>query len=213
MSRATTPRGNWPVRWNAWHSIWITMSMPGCGPMPNSRRRRTPFCKLWSSRATRARSWPSIPAAGANARTGCRNAGRHWAAGFSACRSRPGPACCWSAGSPMAKSWPPCKRRGRAGLPSAATCSWRPTGPCLGGLAALLARCQLFIGHDSGISHLAAAVGVPCVLLFGPTDPDIWAPLRPGVIVVRSPNETLPGLPVETVRAAVANALKIPVGG
>ncbi len=80
-------------------------------------------------------------------------------------------------------------------------------------LAALLTRCRLFLGHDSGISHLAAAVGAPCVLLFGPTDPDIWAPLQPGVIVVRSPDETLPGLALETVRAAVAYALEIPVEG
>jgi ADP-heptose:LPS heptosyltransferase len=34
----------------------------------------------------------------------------------------------------------------------------------------------LFLGHDSGVSHLAAAVGTPCVLLFGPTDPAMWAP-------------------------------------
>lgn len=80
-------------------------------------------------------------------------------------------------------------------------------------LAALLTRCRLFVGHDSGVSHLAAAVGVPCVLLFGPTDPDIWAPLQPGVVVVRSPDETLPGLALETVRAAVAAALKIPAEG
>lgn len=80
-------------------------------------------------------------------------------------------------------------------------------------LAALLTRCRLFVGHDSGISHLAAAVGVPCVLLFGPTDPDIWAPLQPGVVVVRSPDETLPGLPVETVRAAVSAALEPPPAG
>ncbi len=80
-------------------------------------------------------------------------------------------------------------------------------------LAALLMRCRLFAGHDSGISHLAAAVGVPCVLLFGPTDPDIWAPLQPDVTVLRSPDETLPGLPWETVRAAVAAALEIRVEG
>ena len=80
-------------------------------------------------------------------------------------------------------------------------------------LAALLARCRLFVGHDSGISHLAAAVGVPCVLLFGPTDPDIWAPPQPEVIVLRSPDETLPGLPLETVRAAVAYALEIRTEG
>ncbi len=34
----------------------------------------------------------------------------------------------------------------------------------------------LFIGHDSGLSHLAANLGVPSLLLFGPTDPEVWAP-------------------------------------
>lgn len=40
----------------------------------------------------------------------------------------------------------------------------------------LLQSCDLYLGHDSGISHLAAWSGVPCGLLFGPTDPKIWAP-------------------------------------
>ena len=74
-------------------------------------------------------------------------------------------------------------------------------------VAALLERCALFAGHDSGISHLAAAVGVPCVLLFGPTDPDIWAPPYPSVRVVRAGDATLAGLPVETVLTAVTEAL------
>jgi ADP-heptose:LPS heptosyltransferase len=43
-------------------------------------------------------------------------------------------------------------------------------------LATALAGCRRFIGHDSGVSHLAAAVGTPAVLLFGPTDPAMWAP-------------------------------------
>ena len=43
-------------------------------------------------------------------------------------------------------------------------------------LAAALAGCRQFIGHDSGISHLAVSVGTPAVLLFGPTDPATWAP-------------------------------------
>src|SRR5204863_227643 len=42
-------------------------------------------------------------------------------------------------------------------------------------LAAVLEH-PLFIGHDSGISHLAAAAGAKSILLFGPTDPDVWAP-------------------------------------
>jgi ADP-heptose:LPS heptosyltransferase len=52
-------------------------------------------------------------------------------------------------------------------------------------LVAHLARCRLFLGHDSGISHLAAACGAPCLLLFGPTDPAIWAPPAPRVRVIR----------------------------
>src|SRR6476660_3486915 len=41
-------------------------------------------------------------------------------------------------------------------------------------LAAVLDR-SIFIGHDSGISHLAAAVGANCILLFGPTGPAAWS--------------------------------------
>ena len=44
-------------------------------------------------------------------------------------------------------------------------------------LARLLKGCRGFLGHDSGVSHLAAACGVSCRLLFGPTDPAVWAPL------------------------------------
>lgn len=52
-------------------------------------------------------------------------------------------------------------------------------------LALALSHCRLFLGHDSGISHLAAAVGTPCVLLFGPTDPAMWAPPGDHVRVIR----------------------------
>jgi heptosyltransferase-2 len=48
-------------------------------------------------------------------------------------------------------------------------------------VAALLARCRLYLGNDSGVSHLAAAIGVPTVAVFGPTDPAVWAPLGPRV--------------------------------
>src|SRR6185295_17394974 len=48
--------------------------------------------------------------------------------------------------------------------------------PPLEELISLLCGSRLFLGHDSGVSHLAAACGPPCVLLFGPTDATVWAP-------------------------------------
>lgn len=43
-------------------------------------------------------------------------------------------------------------------------------------LAAVLARAGVYIGNDSGVSHLAAATGAPTLAVFGPTDPVRWAP-------------------------------------
>ena len=74
-------------------------------------------------------------------------------------------------------------------------------------LAAILARSRLFIGHDSGISHLAAAVGAKCVLLFGPTDPSVWAPLNPGVHVLQAPDGDLAKLAVEVVAGEVSRRI------
>ena len=74
-------------------------------------------------------------------------------------------------------------------------------------LAALLARCRLFVGHDSGISHLAAAAGAPCVLLFGPTDPAVWAPANPHVSILPAPGGDLAALPVALVQAEAARRL------
>ena len=69
-----------------------------------------------------------------------------------------------------------------------------------------LARCRLFVGHDSGISHLAAAAGTPSVLLFGPTDPGLWAPPAPNVHVLQRGSD-LAALAFTEVRQAVAAAL------
>lgn len=43
-------------------------------------------------------------------------------------------------------------------------------------VAALLSRCQAYVGVDSGLMHVAAAVGTPPVAIFGPTDPDVYLP-------------------------------------
>ena len=41
----------------------------------------------------------------------------------------------------------------------------------------IMARCRLFIGNDSGLTHIAAALAVPLVAIFGPTEPGKTAPL------------------------------------
>jgi ADP-heptose:LPS heptosyltransferase len=60
----------------------------------------------------------------------------------------------------------------------------RLTGP-LGDAAAILARAELYVGTDSGLAHLAAAVGTRAVTLFAPADPDRVAPFGHRDLVVK----------------------------
>jgi len=72
--------------------------------------------------------------------------------------------------------------------------TWRNVG--LSDLAGALAACKLFVGNDSGIAHLSAAAGCPTVVLFGVSDPDVWAPRGRAVRLVKAPRadlETLSG--------------------
>lgn len=57
--------------------------------------------------------------------------------------------------------------------------------PDLGILARWLATANAYLGNDSGITHLAGAIGLPVVALFGPTDPQVWAPRGPNVRVLQ----------------------------
>lgn len=69
-------------------------------------------------------------------------------------------------------------------------------------LGALLAHAGLYVGNDSGVTHLAAAVGAPTLALFGPTDPAVWSPVGRHVAVARSPVGTMAGLAIEPVISA-----------
>lgn len=62
-------------------------------------------------------------------------------------------------------------------------------------LAAVLERVEYFIGNDSGISQIAAAVGSPSVLIFGPTEPRTWAPRGGNVRVARADYPCSPCMP------------------
>jgi len=70
-------------------------------------------------------------------------------------------------------------------------------------LAGVLARAAAYVGNDSGVSHLAAALGCPSVAIFGPTDPKHWRPLGPRVEVL-GPGVEMASISVEDVLAALA---------
>jgi heptosyltransferase-3 len=70
-------------------------------------------------------------------------------------------------------------------------------------VAAMLAGCRAFVGNDSGVTHVAAAVGVPTVALFGPMPPEHWAPLGEHVRILRGSA----GRPEEISMESVLEAL------
>ena len=61
-------------------------------------------------------------------------------------------------------------------------------------LARSLASANLYIGNDSGVTHLAAAAGCRVVAVFGPTDPAVWAPRGANVRVARGKDGSFPEL-------------------
>lgn len=89
----------------------------------------------------------------------------------------------------LAAALPPSRRRVARSLP-------------LPAVGKLLARCTHFLGHDSGVSHLAAAVGCPCSILWGPTSEAVWRPMGNQVLLIKSP-DGLAHLSVSTVLSSL----------
>ena len=65
-------------------------------------------------------------------------------------------------------------------------------GASLPELAQLMRDASLFIGNDSGPAHIAAASGIPCVVIFGPSDAEIWRPWQ-------TPSKVLQANPIELI--------------
>jgi heptosyltransferase-3 len=74
-------------------------------------------------------------------------------------------------------------------------------------LASLLAGSKTFVGHDSGITHIAAALEIPAVVLWGPSKDDIWRPLGPHVQILKN-RDGLENLDVAAVLNAVLTRLR-----
>jgi heptosyltransferase-3 len=74
--------------------------------------------------------------------------------------------------------------------------------------AAVLSHMRLFIGNDSGLGHLAAAVGIPTLTLFGPGEPLRYRPWNPRGRWLQSPNRDIRTLPVDAVNNALRQLLR-----
>lgn len=74
-------------------------------------------------------------------------------------------------------------------------------------LARRLSECVAFVGHDSGISHLAAAVGLPGVFLWGDSIEAVWRPRSNGCMLLRDPGG-LGQISVERVLAALCRLVE-----
>ena len=83
-----------------------------------------------------------------------------------------------------------------AALPSGAE-AWRSVP--LPALAASLHRARLYVGNDSGITHLAAASGCATIALFGASDSAVWAPRGPQVTIVEHLEGGLEAITVDEV--------------
>jgi heptosyltransferase-3 len=75
--------------------------------------------------------------------------------------------------------------------------------------AACLARCQYYIGNDSGLMHCAAAAGVPTLGLFGPTDDRMYAPYGPHAAHLHTPQtmQELVGAPDFNAKAVTGSLM------
>lgn len=78
-------------------------------------------------------------------------------------------------------------------------------------LKAMISGAQLFVGNDSGPAHIAAAFGIPVIVLFGPSNPVTWAPWRTEAQVLTSPNN-IASISVEQVVAAIQAISRMKVG-
>jgi ADP-heptose:LPS heptosyltransferase len=74
----------------------------------------------------------------------------------------------------------------------------------------LLANSDLYVGNDSGITHLAAAVNGKVIVLFGPSDPLLWKPLGTGTLVLSAgiSEDSLEGVGVDEVYARLTSSLR-----
>lgn len=81
------------------------------------------------------------------------------------------------------------------------------TGLSLEEALAVLSVAHAFVGHDSGISHLAGGLGTRTIALFGPTDPAVYRPIGPQVTVLHDPRAGFTQEPCPDLQRQVVSIL------
>jgi heptosyltransferase-3 len=85
---------------------------------------------------------------------------------------------------------------------------WRTiSGAPLTEVASLMQNAKLFIGNDSGPAHIAAAFGIPQVVIFGPSDAESWAPWRTKSAVLKAEGP-ISGITVDQVIKAIDQVMQ-----
>jgi|WetSurMetagenome_2_1015567.scaffolds.fasta_scaffold131265_2 heptosyltransferase I len=74
--------------------------------------------------------------------------------------------------------------------------------------ASIVRSVDLLVSNDTGMMHVGAAVGTPVLSLFGPTDPNQWAPLGPKHRFIRSSSRLISDIPVNEVLDAIRQMLR-----
>ncbi len=77
----------------------------------------------------------------------------------------------------------------------------------LGQVVGVLSCADAFVGNDSGVTHLAAGMGLRTIALFGPTNPDVYHPIGPALTVLRDSEDGFAGKPSEPMQQAVLEHL------
>jgi ADP-heptose:LPS heptosyltransferase len=78
-------------------------------------------------------------------------------------------------------------------------------------VAAILRRARLVVSNDTGIMHVAGAVGTPVLSLFGPTDARQWAPLNRGSRYIQAGGEEIAEIGVDRVLDEALSMLHEPL--
>lgn len=81
------------------------------------------------------------------------------------------------------------------------------SNPTVGFLGAVMMRAAVTLCNDTGVMHIAGAVGANCCAVFGPTDPSRWKPVNENVVAVRAADGRIESVTVSDVLAEVARFL------